>query len=88
MPLMVSGGRADCLPTITVCRASNIGLQVSVKGQECNITKARLQAAGQMYANHGVLFSGDGKQLHWPLAWRFSWRWPHGFSAAGLCTNS
>lgn len=69
MSRMLSGGGADCLPTIIalynhyVCRASNIELQVSVKDPECNITKDRLQAAGQIYANHGVIFSGDGSRV-------------------------
>lgn len=43
--------------------AQYIELHVSVKDQECNITKARLQAAGQRYANHGVIFSGDGSRV-------------------------
>lgn len=40
--------------------AQHIELHVSVKGQECNITKARLQAAWQIYTNQRLIFSGDG----------------------------
>jgi hypothetical protein len=40
-----------------------IELQVSVNGQECNAARTRLQAAGQRYANHGAIFSGDGSRV-------------------------